>query len=257
MSIFNMDSSFMRALGKIADLMILNVVTLLLCLPVVTGGAAITALHYMCLKLVRNEEGYILKGYFGSFRENFRQSTIMWLLFLLAAAVVAGDIVIMRYAVVEFPFMVRVGVLIMGLVVLCTALYAFPMQAKFANPIKITIRNAFMASLAQFPKTFLMLLLLFVGPLMILAWSRLAAVVFFFGLSVHAYLSAKLYNRFFERMEARDPEKAVMKSGEEEDVRIFHDRPEGEIEEEEEKSVREESRNKAKAPVWKAGEKTK
>ena len=64
MGIFNMESSFMRALGKIADLMILNVLTILLCLPVITGGAAITALHYMCLKLVRNEEGYILKGYF-------------------------------------------------------------------------------------------------------------------------------------------------------------------------------------------------
>lgn len=230
MSIFNMDSSFMRALGKIADLMILNVVTLLLCLPVVTGGAAITALHYMCLKLVRNEEGYILKGYFKSFRENFRQSTIMWLLFLLAAAVVAGDIAIMHYAVMDFPFVVRAGILVMGLVVVCTALYAFPMQAKFANPIKATIRNAFMASLAQFPKTFLMLLLLFVGPLMILAWSRLAAVVFFFGLSVHAYLSAKLYNKFFEKMEARSPEKAAAADAEEEEGRIFHDEQDSEAE---------------------------
>ena len=217
MSIFSMDSSFMKALGKIADLMILNVVTLLLCLPVVTGGAALTALHYMCLKLVRNEEGYILKGYFRSFRENFRQATIMWLLFLLGAAVVAGDIAIMHYAVMEFPFVVRAGILVMGLVVLCTALYAFPMQAKFSNPIKTTIRNAFMASLAQFPKTFLMLLLLFVGPLMILAWSRLAPVVFFFGLSVHAYLSAKLYNKFFERMEAKSLKKgaAAAREGEE------------------------------------------
>ena len=224
MSIFNMDSSFMRALGKIADLMILNVVTLLLCLPVVTGGAAITALHYMCLKMVRNEESYILKGYFKSFRENFRQSTILWILFLLAAGVVAGDIAIMYYAVMEFPFVVRVGILIMGFVVVCTALYAFPMQAKFANPIKATIKNAFMASLTQFPKTFLMILLLFAGPILILISGRLAPIVFFFGLSFHAYVSALLYNKFFQRLEDMCPQTASVNPDGEEDGRIFHDR---------------------------------
>ncbi len=231
MSIFNMDSSFMRGLGKIADLMILNVLTLLLCLPVVTGGAAITALHYMCLKLVRNEESYILKGYFKSFRENFRQSTILWILLLLVAGVVAGDIVIMRYAVMEFPFVVRVGILIMGFVVVCTALYAFPMQAKFANPIKATVKNAFMASLTQFPKTFLMILLLFVGPIMILISGRLAPVVFFFGLSFHAYVSALLYNKFFQRLEDMCPRDASENRDGEEDGRIFHDKIDRTIEE--------------------------
>lgn len=223
MSIFNMDSSFMRALGKIADLMILNVLTILLSLPVITGGAAITALHYMCLKLVRNEEGYILKGYFKSFRENFRQATVIWLLFLLAVGVVAGDIAIMYYAVIEFPFVVRMGILVMGFLVLCTGLYVFPLQARFANPIKMTIRNAFMASLSQFPRTLLMILLLFVGPVMILVWGRLAPVVFFFGLSVHAYLSAKLYNKFFERLEAKNPQTPSESRGRGEDERIFHD----------------------------------
>lgn len=223
MSIFNMESSFMRALGKIADLMILNVLTMLLCLPVITGGAAITALHYMCLKLARDEEGYILKGYFKSFRENFRQATVIWFLFLLAAGVVAGDIAIMYYAVIEFPIVVRIGILIMGFIVLCTGLYVFPLQARFANPIKMTIRNAFMASLSQFPRTLLMILLLFVGPMMILISGRLAPIVFFFGMSVHAYLSAKLYNKFFARLEARNPEADFKSRDEGEGGSILHD----------------------------------
>lgn len=223
MSIFNMESSFMRALGKIADLMILNVLTMLLCLPVITGGAAITALHYMCLKLARDEEGYILKGYFKSFRENFRQATVIWFLFLLAAGVVAGDIAIMYYAVIEFPIVVRIGILIMGFIVLCTGLYVFPLQARFANPIKMTIRNAFMASLSQFPRTLLMILLLFVGPMMILISGRLAPIVFFFGMSVHAYLSAKLYNKFFARLEARNPEADFNSRDEGEGESTLHD----------------------------------
>ena len=182
MSIFDIESPLMRTLGKIADLMILNVLTLLCCLPVVTGGAAITALHYMCLKMVRNEESYIVRGYFKSFKANFKQATLLWLILLLAVGIIAGDVVIMHYAVMEFPFVVRAAVLVMGLAVLCTALYVFPLQARFENTIRMTIRNAFMASLAQFPKTLLMLLLLFVGPLMIMVSERFAPVVFFFGL---------------------------------------------------------------------------
>lgn len=226
MSIFDIEGPLMRTLGKIADLMILNVLTLLCCLPVITGGAALTALHYMCLKMVRNEESYIVRGYFKSFKENLKQATLLWLLLLLAVGILAGDVAVMHYAVIEFPFAVRVAVLIVGLVVLCTALYLFPFQARFENPIKVTIRNAFMASLAQFPKTLLMLLLLFAGPLMIMVSERFAPVVFFFGISVHAYISALLYNNFFKKIEAKNPASETardLQNGE--DDRIFHDRP--------------------------------
>ena len=48
--LFNIDSPVMRFLGKVADLMILNLVTLLCCIPVVTIGASLTAMHYVLLK---------------------------------------------------------------------------------------------------------------------------------------------------------------------------------------------------------------
>ena len=134
----------------------------------------------------------------------------------------------MYYSVMEFPMAVRIGILIMGFIVLCTGLYVFPLQARFANPIRMTIRNAFMASLSQFPRTLLMILLLFLGPAMILISGRLAPIVFFFGISVHAYLSAKLYNKFFERLEARNPQAASQSQIDETDERIFHDRTDSE-----------------------------
>ena len=99
MSIFNMESPLMRALGRVADLMILNFLTLVCCIPVITAGAALTALDHMCLKIVRDEDGYLLRGYFKAFKENFRQSTIIWLLLLLAIAVVGADVAVMYYAV--------------------------------------------------------------------------------------------------------------------------------------------------------------
>ena len=97
MKFFDIDGPLMQGLTKIADLMILNFLTILCCIPVVTAGAAFTALHYMVLKLARNEEGYIAKGFFKSFKENFRQATIIWILVLISVAFIIFD-----YLIIDF-----------------------------------------------------------------------------------------------------------------------------------------------------------
>ena len=87
MKLFNLDSPLMQGLSKMADLMWLNVLTLLCCLPVVTMGASLTAMNYVALKIVRDEECYISKSFFKSFKENFKQATIIWLMILVAALI--------------------------------------------------------------------------------------------------------------------------------------------------------------------------
>ena len=61
---FNMDNKFFSAISRVADLIILNILCLVCCLPVVTIGPSLTALFYVTLKMVRNEESYIAKGFF-------------------------------------------------------------------------------------------------------------------------------------------------------------------------------------------------
>ena len=68
MKFLNLDSPLMQGLGKMADLMWLNVLTLIYCLPIVTIGASLTAMNYMALKLARNEECYITRGFCKSFK---------------------------------------------------------------------------------------------------------------------------------------------------------------------------------------------
>lgn len=63
MKLFDLDSSLMQALNKLADLMWLNILTVIFCIPVVTAGASITAMHYMALKMARNEECYITRDF--------------------------------------------------------------------------------------------------------------------------------------------------------------------------------------------------
>ena len=59
MKLFDLDSPLTQALNKVADLLWLNVLTMICCIPVVTAGASLTALHYMALKMARNEECYL------------------------------------------------------------------------------------------------------------------------------------------------------------------------------------------------------
>ena len=63
-SLFNMDNAFWRTMGKIADLIILNILFIICCIPIVTIGASYTALYTVMLKLVKNEEPYIFRGFF-------------------------------------------------------------------------------------------------------------------------------------------------------------------------------------------------
>ena len=98
---FDLDSPLMSALNKLADLISLNILVIICSLPVFTIGASMTALHYVVLKMVRNEEGYIIKSFFKSFKQNFRQATIIWLILLVLIGVLIGDFLILRFSAVR------------------------------------------------------------------------------------------------------------------------------------------------------------
>ena len=123
MKFFDLDSSLMQGLNKVADLMFLNLLTLLCCVPVVTAGASFTALHYVALKIVRNEECYIARDFFKSFRRNLRQGTIIWLLMLFLALVLWGDFIILRHADLEFAGVLRTILTGIGIVMLFTSMF--------------------------------------------------------------------------------------------------------------------------------------
>lgn len=68
---FNMDNKFFVFMGRVADLLLLNFLCILCCIPVVTAGASITALYYVTLKMARDEESYIARSFFHSFMTIF------------------------------------------------------------------------------------------------------------------------------------------------------------------------------------------
>lgn len=72
--IFHIESPLMRILNKISDLIIVSVMWFVLCIPVVTIGAATTAAYYTIVKVVRRDRGTMLNEFFKSFKQNFKDS---------------------------------------------------------------------------------------------------------------------------------------------------------------------------------------
>lgn len=236
--LFDLDSPLIQFLNKVADLMWLNILTLLCSIPIFTAGAALTAAHYVALKMHRNEEGYITKDFFRAFKMNFKQSTAIWLIILLVLAVFGADFYIMKNVEeVNIPTALQVVIMAIAVLFLFMVLWVFAVQAKFVNTVTKTIKNAFALSVIQIPRTILMVIL-YALPYVICIFSlRLFPVILVLGISAPVYVSAMLYNKMFKRLEDKiierlEGEKAA-ESGEEEQEseeteaveKIFSDTP--------------------------------
>ena len=153
---FNIDSPLMRFLTRLADMMILNILFLITCIPVVTIGAAWTALYYVALKMVRDEEGGILRSYFHAFRLNFRQATVLWLGVLAIGAVLVLDLMILSRIDSPFAAAMNMGIGVIAILIFLVLQYLFPLLAKFDAGVVQTLKNACLLAVGHLPKTLLM-----------------------------------------------------------------------------------------------------
>lgn len=208
--LFDLDSPIMRFLSRMADMIILNILMMICCIPIITVGAAYTAMHYVLLKMVRDEEGYLIRGFFKSFVQNFKQATLIWLFMLVVIIVFLGDWLIFRASGDTFPKALVVGVAAIGIIVLMVAMFVFPLLARFDNSIKNTIHNAALLAFANLPKTLLMILM-YALPFIIGYFSVYSYIfIFMFGISLPAYGAAWLYSNIFKRYEPKNEQVSDM-----------------------------------------------
>ncbi len=193
-------SPLMRALSRSVDLMLLNILTILTCLPVFTAGASFTALHCVLRRLLRDEEGHIAPQFFRYFRENLRTSTAVWLMLLLPLAVGVADIFLILSGMVRMPatYLRAIAAGMLFLISIC--LYAFPLLAAFNDSAFGTVKNAVRLVFGAFPRTVLMLLIALALPAVCCVVPAAIPLLLLFGISFPALLCAKLYTPVFERL---------------------------------------------------------
>ena len=210
---FNMDNKFFVFMGRVADLLLLNFLCILCCIPIVTAGASITALYYVTLKMARDEESYIVRSFFRSFKQNFKQATIINIIMLLTAAVLFIDLRIARAgsgAMYKGLFSLFIAFALIYAMIL---LYIYPILSKFFNSVKNTFVNAFLMSVRNLPLTLLMLVIS-ASPLLLM-WlfayvsyaqftSILIMLFILMGFSTLAYWKSKIFVKIFDNYIPKD-----------------------------------------------------
>lgn len=158
-NLFRLDNPVFQFLTRIADLVVLHFLTLLCCLPLVTAGAAFTALAKCTQAMTQDEIGSIPRTFFGAFRANFKQSTVVWLCGAVALAAIASDYLLMRYFIAGPLFTALCVVLLVLLfMVLAVLAYIFPLIARYDNTLKEHLQNAMILTIYKLPKTIVMVL---------------------------------------------------------------------------------------------------
>lgn len=202
--LFNYDGPVMSVMSRIADLIILNILTVLCCIPIITAGAALTALHYMTIKMVRKEECYIVRGYFKSFKQNFRQATIIWLILLAAMFIIWGDFHILNSGIISLPKAFSVIIMAVGFLFMMMVIYTFPVLARFDNTIRNTLKNAFFMSILNLPRTLLVIVIYVLPFVIMLTAPILMPIIFLGGLSIPVYLASYMFVKIFKKFEPQE-----------------------------------------------------
>ena len=196
MKIFSYESRFSQLLLKLCYSCYLNLLWFLCSLPLFTVGAATTALYYVSLKIVRDEETSLTKQFFRAFRENFKQATVLWLILLGAGLFLAGDGYILYHlrqnaegTMAVVWTLVLAVLLAASIAYVIVLLYVFPLVASVSNTNRAMLKNAFLIGTHYLFATILVFAVHFAMFFVVVAWFTPLII---FGEGLCALISAWL-----------------------------------------------------------------
>lgn len=206
---FNIDNPIWKFIGNLWDFFVLSVLWLVCSIPVVTIGASTTALYYVTLKMASNQEGKLWQQYFHSFRQNWKEATVIWLGFLAVGIILGIDLMYGLTGGTNLASAVLVFAVVVGALYLCLLSFVFPLLARVDNTPFAIVKMAG----GMLVQNFLPIL----AGVMVMAAFVLVGVFAFKLLllvvpALPAYINCRMYNRILERyhlnLEDRDKDAA-------------------------------------------------
>ena len=196
MKFFSVDGTFYRFMNKLLDVLKLNFLWLLGALPIVTIGASTTALYYTSFKIAKDEGSFITTMFFRSFRQNFKQATIIWLIMLATGLLIGADAVLLyRLRATSTGTAAVVWTLLLAVIFASMILYAivlayvFPLLSIVSNTTANMFKNAFLIGTHYL---FLTLLIFFIHWAMFFLVVNVFTPLIIFGEGLCALISAHL-----------------------------------------------------------------
>ena len=116
----NLNGSIITMLTRTFDAIVVTVLFLICCLPVVTIGAASSAMYAVMIALAGDGCSSVIRCFFDAFRHNFKQATLFFIPIVLIGVVVAVDIVVCWGYEMDTTLILSI---MQGLTVFCTCLY--------------------------------------------------------------------------------------------------------------------------------------
>lgn len=149
MAIFSPESKFSQIMMRIAWGCYLNLLWFICSLPIVTIGAATTALYYVTLKIAEGQEGDITQQFFRAFRADFKQATTIWLILLGVALFLGGDVYVLIHlrnassgAFAVFWTLILALVIVACIIYTIELMYVFPLIARLENTNRAMLVNS-------------------------------------------------------------------------------------------------------------------
>lgn len=195
------ENGFFLFMSRIGDIVFLNLCFLLTCIPVITAGTALTALYTVTLKMVENQEGYVVRSYFKAFKDNFKQGMIVGVVLELILAVLGYDAWVLLASKESYAaagFFITAAALLITLAVMQ---YLFPLMARYDNSIGTSLRNAGLLAISRLPYTIVLLGLAAVPAVFVLLTPYAYIYVIFAGVAFGALLQSKLLVNIFSKIE--------------------------------------------------------
>lgn len=197
-------NDFFSGMNRFGDLVFLNVIFLFTCLPIITIGPAITALYAVSLKMAEHQEGYVVRGYFKAFKDNFKQSFFVGIALIIIFAVLGYDAYVLYFSKESYSDM-GFFITVVALVFLCFCLqFFFPLMARYNNSFKNTVLNAILLAISKLP--FTLLLVALIAVVVVLVWCVPYAFVYVIvcGCSVCTLLQSKILCKIFKSIEEKE-----------------------------------------------------
>lgn len=212
-SIFSPDGVLFHIAERVGNLILLNLLYIVCCIPIVTIGPATAALHYVTLKYAADEEDRVLKPFLHSFRQNMKQGMIIGLLSTALGVFLALDLYYM-YQIASngtlFNKVALVAVALACLLYLMVMTYVYPLLARYDNSLKQMLRTALILAITHLPATVCMTVLS-LAPILLLLYTfsaTLLSIAFylFIGFAAIAFFQDKLMVRIFWQYTPRTTE---------------------------------------------------
>lgn len=205
-NLFNLDNPVVQFLARVGDLIIVNALFLICCVPVVTIGASIAAMHKVTQAIIFDEDNGTVKTFFRGFRENFKQATLVWLLMVVfTVSMGCNYLIIMGFTAGNTALVLQWVLVILAAVVVVLAVYMFPLMARYQNTMRQHAVNALILAVVKLPRT--------VGLVLLCALPVLIAVISFqtflqtlifwvvVGFGFTSYMSSSLLKPVFAELE--------------------------------------------------------